>query len=189
MITASTTRWGWGGEGAGKNSPNSPPVPRFQMQIPRGEMDGLRPLLLSPLLSIFLRRTRWARSCQEGGGGGVRGGARAGVRACRLSGFPARSPRWGCGRCRSLSGSPGRPRTALSAGARRRPASPPRRPPAAPARPRRPVSSSPALALSPSLRTRAPEPPVAAGGGGGPGAPAAGAGTTQPAPGVRRRGL
>lgn len=108
MITASATGWGWGGEGAGKkkkNSPNSSPARRFQMQIPRREMDGLLPLLLPPLSWIFLRRTRSARSCQEGGGGGARGGARAGVRARRRSGCCAKSPHSGSGRCRSLGGS------------------------------------------------------------------------------------
>lgn len=154
MITDSATGWGWGGEGAGKkkNSPNSPPARRFQMQIPRLEMDGLLPLLLPPLSWIFLRRTRSARSCQEGGGGGARGGARAGVRARRRSGCGAKSPHLGSGRCQSLGGSGSRhAQRCLPAPA----ADPPLLPAARPPGPAQcALSASSAPAHSPSLRTR-----------------------------------
>lgn len=125
------------------------------MQIPRREMDGLQPLLLSPLLWIFLRRTLSAPSCQEGGGGGARGGARAGERARRLSSFLAKSPHWGSGRCLNISGSRGRPQPALSAGARRLSPSPPsllpvRAGPSAPSP--SPLPRSPSRPLSGSAR-------------------------------------
>lgn len=137
-----------------KNSQNSPPASRFQMQIPGGEMDGLQPLLLSPLPLISLRRTPSVRICQEGAGGGVRVCARACVCAWRLSGFLSNSPHWVSRRCPSLGGFPGRCRLAPTAGIRRR--RPPSPSPLLPAPARRPLSFSRALALSPSLRTRAP---------------------------------
>ena len=157
MITASTTGWGWEGRALGKKKKKILKtllqLPRSQMQIPGGEMDGPQPLLLSPLPLISPRRTPSVRSRQEGAGGGVRECARACVRAWRRSGFLSNSPHWVSRRCPSLSGSPGRGRPAPTAGLRRRPPSPPRLPPALA---RRPLVFSRALALSPSLRTRAP---------------------------------
>lgn len=151
-------RFGGGRGGRWKKFPKLASSSALPMQIPRREMDGLLPLLLSPLLWIFLRRTRSAPSCQEGGGGVKRGGAHARVRARRRSGFLAESPHSGSGRCWSLSSSRVLPRTALSAGARRRPPAPPPLPPTWPG----PGAPSPSLlrpptrplALSPDARAR-----------------------------------
>lgn len=134
------------GGGACENSRSSPPAPRFRTQTPGGEMDGRRPLPPCPLRGPLPR----GPVCSAPAGARRRRGARA--RLCARGAaerLPLRQPSPALREVPQSQWLPGRPRTALPAGARRR--HPHLRPPS--------LLLLRRARLSPSLRTRAPAAP------------------------------
>lgn len=196
MITASKTGWGRGREGARKkfSKLSSSSSLSDANTSPRDGWAAAPPTFTAPLdfpakdsVGTELSGGRWRR--------GARGCARGRARAAAEQ-LPCQEPSLGLREVLEHQRLPG-PATTGAVSRRPPPIALSSFPPAGPSRPQRPLSfSSPALALSPSLRKRAPlaldlasERPGKGGGGGGPRAPTAGAGTTYPAPRAPRRGL